>query len=177
MTRADRVLAVLDTSFWVLAYRAEIAANCLDLFDIVVPKAVEQEIVARQEGAAVREYPYATLFRHLRPALRSPTVDITPLRTFGPGEAEAIALAVELKAVLLINERPGLQYARNLGMDVASVPSVIVLLRSQGVISDRAARRKLGLIAPNTAPPIVEEARRALDLLSGGDEARHVPPR
>ena len=177
MTRADRVLAVLDTSFWVLAYRAEIAANCLDLFDIVVPKAVEQEILARQQGAAAREYPYTTLFRHLRPALRSPMVHVTPLRTFGPGEAEAIALAVELKAVLLINERPGLQYARNLGMDVASVPSVIVLLRSQGVISDRAARRKLGLIAANTAPPIVEEARHALDLLSRGDEARHVPPR
>ena len=44
MSRADRVLAVLDTSFWVLAYRAEIAANCLDLFEIVVPKAVEEEI-------------------------------------------------------------------------------------------------------------------------------------
>jgi predicted nucleic acid-binding protein len=169
VTRSDRVLAVLDTSFWVLAYRAEIAANCLDLFDIVVPKAVEEEILAGQQGAAAREYPYTTLFRHLRHALRSPTMDMTPLSIFGPGEAEAIALAVELKAVLLINERRGLQYAQNLGMDVASVPSVIVLLRSQGVISDRAARRKLGLIAPNTAPAIVEEASRVLDLLSRGD--------
>jgi hypothetical protein len=39
-----RVLAVLDTSFWVAAYRAEVAANCLDLFEIVVPHAVEAEI-------------------------------------------------------------------------------------------------------------------------------------
>ena len=101
--------------------------------------------------------------------LRSPTVDVTPLSVFGPGEAEAIALATELNAVLLINERPGLQFARNLGLDVASVPSVIVLLRSQGVISDRAARRKLGLIAPNTAAAIIDEAARALDLLSSGE--------
>jgi predicted nucleic acid-binding protein len=163
--RAERILAVLDTSFWVLAYRAEIAANCLDLFDMVVPKAVEDEILARQPGSAAREYPYATLFRHLRHALRSPTVEVTPLSILGPGEAEAIALAAELEAVLLINERPGLQYARNLGLDVASVPSVIVLLRSQGVISDRAARRKLGLIAANTAPTMIDEAARALDVL------------
>lgn len=169
MTRADRVLAVLDTLFWVLAYRAEIAANCLDLFEIVVPKAVEEEILAGQPGVAAREYPYSTLFRHLKHELRSPTVDVTPLSVFGPGEAEAIALATELNAVLLINERPGLQFARNLGLDVASVPSVIVLLRSQGVISDRAARRKLGLIAPNTAAAIIDEAARALDLLSSGD--------
>jgi predicted nucleic acid-binding protein len=169
VTRADRVLAVLDTSFWVLACRAEIAANCLDLFDIVVPKAVEEELLARQTGVAAREYPYTTLFRHLRHALRPPPVDVKPLSIFGPGEAETIALAVELKAVLLINERPGLQYARNVGLDVASVPTVIVLLRSQGVISDRAARQKLGLIAPNTAPPIVREASRALDVLASGD--------
>ena len=44
--RRDRIPAVLDTSFWVLAYRAEIAANCLDLFDIIVPKAVAVEIMA-----------------------------------------------------------------------------------------------------------------------------------
>lgn len=54
---AARVLAVLDTSFWVLGYRAEIAANCLDLFDIVVPNAVAQEILAGQSGAIGREYP------------------------------------------------------------------------------------------------------------------------
>ena len=61
-----RPLAVLDTSFWTLAYRAEVAANCLDLFQIVVPRAVESEIRAIQADAPRREYPYATLFRHLR---------------------------------------------------------------------------------------------------------------
>ena len=166
---AARVLAVLDTSFWVLAYRAEIAANCLDLFDIVVPNAVTQEILAGQSGAIGREYPYATLFRHLQHQLHTPDVQVTPLGVFGSGEAEAIALAAELKAVLLINERAGLQYARNLGLDVASVPAVIVLLRAQGVISDRAARRKLSLISANTAPTILDEASRALDVLLVSD--------
>jgi hypothetical protein len=70
VTRADRVLAVLDTSFWVLAYRAEIAANCLEQIEITVPRAGEEEILATQPGVAAREYPYTTLFRHLRHALR-----------------------------------------------------------------------------------------------------------
>ena len=165
--RPNRILAVLDTSFWVLAYRAEIAANCLDMFDIVVPKAVAQEIMAGEAGRATREYPYATLFRHLQHELRTSDVEVAPLDIFGPGEAEAIALAAQLGALLLINEQPGIQYARNVGLDVATVPAVIVLLRSQGVIGDRAARRKLGLIAANTAPPIIDEASRTLDALLG----------
>jgi predicted nucleic acid-binding protein len=165
----DRILAVLDTSFWVLAYRAEIAANCLDLFDIIVPTAVAQEIMAGEADIATREYPYATLFRHLQHELRMADVEVTPLGIFGPGEAEAIALAAHLGAVLLINEKPGMHYARTMGVDVATVTAVIVLLRSQGIISDRAARRKLGLIAANTAPPIIEDATHALDALLGAD--------
>jgi predicted nucleic acid-binding protein len=165
----DRPLAVLDTSFWVLAYRAEIAANCLDLFDIVVPRAVAQEILAPQASSPTREYPYATLFRHLQHELRTSDVEVTPLDVFGPGEAEAIALALRLGAVLLINEQPGVHYARNMGLDVATVPAVIVLLRARRVISDSAGRRELALIAANTALPIIEDATRALDALLGAD--------
>lgn len=49
------------------------------------------------------------------------------------------------------------------------MPAVIVLLRAQGVISDRASRRKLSLISANTAPTILDEASRALDVLLGSD--------
>jgi predicted nucleic acid-binding protein len=164
-----RVLAVLETSFWVVAYRAEVAANCLDLFEIVVPRAVEAEILGTQPGVSVREYPYATLFRHLREKLKTLEAEVLPLTSFGPGEAAAIPLAAHLNAVLLINERPGAQYARNIGIDVATVPSIIVLLRARGVIGDRAARRKLALIANNTAPVIMQDALRVLDALSSLD--------
>ena len=161
-----RVLAVLDTSFWVAAYRAEVAANCLDLFQIVVPRAVEAEIRSVEAVAPRREYPYATLFRHLRGQLRDPPPEApAALPRFGPGEAEAIALAGHLSAVLLINERRGAQYAANLGIRVASVPAVIVALRARDVIGERAARRKLALIEPITAREIVEAARRALAAL------------
>jgi predicted nucleic acid-binding protein len=107
--------------------------------------------------------------RHLRDKLRQPEIHVTPLQAFGPGEAEAIALASALGAVLMINERPGAQCARNIGLDVATVPSVIVLLRSRGVISDPAARQKLELIASNTARSVIDHANRAQDALLQGD--------
>ena len=40
-TLAVRIVAVLETWFWIAAYQAEVAANCLDLFDIIIPQAVE----------------------------------------------------------------------------------------------------------------------------------------
>jgi len=163
---AGPILAVLDTSFWVAGYRAEVVANCLDLFDIVVPAAVEAEILAVQASAPQREYPYATLFRQLRHKFhKPPAMTPTPLGRFGPGEAEAIPLALELNAVLLVNERPAAAYAANIGVQIVTVPTVIVALRAQGIISRRAAETKLALIASITSPRIIEEAWHALTSL------------
>ncbi len=125
-------LAVLDTSFWVAAYRAEVAANCLDLFQIMVPAAVEAEIHAVQIDAPRREYPYTTLFRHVRDRMLNPPEGaILRLDRFGAGEAEAIVLAQQHDALLLVNERPAAQYAAGLGIDIVTVPEVIVALRSR----------------------------------------------
>lgn len=88
-----------------------------------------------------------------------------PLPILGAGEAEAIALARRLGAVLLINERRGAQYAANLGIAVITVPAVILALRDQDLISDRAARRKLALIQPITARALIDQALTALDLM------------
>lgn len=102
MTAADlRPLSVLETSFWTSACRAEVAANCLDLFRIVAPHAVETEIRGVQAGTPNREYPYTTLFRHLRGQMLDPPADAPdPLDRFGAGEAEAITVARHLGAVL-----------------------------------------------------------------------------
>lgn len=166
LTERERPRAVLDTSFWVAAYRAEVAANCFDFFDMIVPPAVEEEIVAPQPEHPRREYPYATLFRQLRPRMIDPTENSPPaIALFGPGEASAIALARALPAILLINEQRGAVHARNLGIPIATVPAFVVTLRGLDIISDRAARRKLDLIAPITAQSFLAEARQVLDRL------------
>lgn len=160
----ERVTGVLETSFWTAACRAEVAANCLDLFQIVVPRAVEREI--RHSPDPTREFPYATLFRHLRDRMQDPPADAPPpLSLFGPGEAEAITLAIHLKARLLMNEHRATRFASAQGVRVVSVPAVIVRLCDQETISRRAANRKLDLIEPITNATLIEDARELLDLL------------
>ncbi|MGH2351749.1 MAG: hypothetical protein ACREH3_18870 [Geminicoccales bacterium] len=84
---------------------------------------------------------------------------------FGEGEAEAIALAQHLGIGLLINEHRAATYAVRHGISVVTVPDVIVGLRIRDIISNRAARRKLDLFAPNTAKEVIQEARRVLATL------------
>jgi hypothetical protein len=166
MAAGRRRAAVLETSFWVAACRAEVGPNCLDLYEIVVPRAVEAELRSVPLATPQREYPYATLFRHLRAKMLHPPPHAPPpLPIFGSGEAEALALAEHLRAILLINERRGARYAASLGVQVITVPAVIVALRERDVISDRAAGRKLALIEPITSRDIVADARRALEAL------------
>ena len=85
-------------------------------------------------------------------------------------------MAQKLDAVLLINERPAARYAISLGIDVLAVPSLIVALWSRGIISHRAAHRKLDLIEANTAPEIVTEARLALGPLAPPDPPKADEP-
>ena len=66
---------------------------------------------------------------------------------------------------VLINERRAAQYAAREGLEVVTVPSVIVALRGEDLISDRAARRKLDLIESITARQFATEARHLLDIL------------
>lgn len=161
-----RTPAVIETSFWIAAYRAEVVANCLDLFEMIVPRAVEREIRSTAPSAPKLEYPYATLFRHLRALMADPPQpEPDPLPLFGPGEAAAIPLARQLGVPLLVNERRAASYAVNLALLVVTVPTVVVTLRAEQIISDRAARTKLALIEPITARQIIETAALALDAL------------
>jgi predicted nucleic acid-binding protein len=137
----------------------------LDLFRVVVPQAVADEIAAVDPAFPLREYPYATLFRQLRErmTLLSSVESPAPLPLFGPGEAAALALAQARGVLLLVNERPAAAYAANLGVRVVTIPTVVVRLHLGGVISRRAAHRKLDLIRDITAPGFIEEARRLVD--------------
>ena len=80
-----------------LRYRAEVVANCLDLFQIVVPRAVEAEILAPQTGCPIARVSVRHAFSDTCVARCSiPRQRAPPLDRFGVGEAEAITLAQRL---------------------------------------------------------------------------------
>jgi hypothetical protein len=149
-----------------MAYRAEVAANCLDLYDVVVPRAVDVEIQTNDPLVPRGEFPYATLFRHLRDRMTDPPEpEPAPLRDLGPGEAAAVSVARFLGIALLVNERRARKLAANMGLTVVTVPTTIVVLHHRGVISAQAAWRKLALIKSNTAPELIADASAALAAL------------
>ncbi len=53
----------------------------------------------------------------------------------GPGERQAIALAYDQKALLLIDERLGRETARRLGLSVSGTAGIIILAKRNGFIS------------------------------------------
>lgn len=163
---ASRIRAVVETSFWVSSWRADIAANCLDLFDMIPPRAVQEEIQENDPLFPSGEFPYATLFRHFRDKMTDPpNPEPKPLNLLGRGEAAAIPLAQLLEVPLLVNEAKAKKYATNVGLDVITVPATIVVLFHTGIISNKAAWRKLELLKGNTSPEIIGDAAAALSAL------------
>lgn len=96
------------------------------LFDhILIPNAVAHEV-----SPSVSLPTWVTVFPVSKPFI--PIIQAAPL---GPGETEAISLAFELKAYLLIlDERPGRRLAEELGLMVIGTLGVLVACKKHGHI-------------------------------------------
>ena len=102
--------------------------------EIVIPPAVFHEItvappnspgaVEVRTAAWIRQYP-----------VNNPPLVASLLLELDPGEAEAIACALEVKAkLLLIDERRGRLVAHRLGLSVTGLMGVLLLARKRGLI-------------------------------------------
>lgn len=101
--------------------------------EIIIPPAVFYEIaVAAPNAPGASEVRAASWIRQ-HPVGNSALVASLRL-TLDPGEAEAIACAMELKAeLLLIDERRGRLAAQRLGISVIGLVGVLLLARKRGL--------------------------------------------
>ncbi len=159
--------AVLETSFWVLGHRVDFLTYLFRFFDVYVPTAVREEVLAPDPRYPHRVYGYQEMFRLLEDqsavAIRDP---IQPLRQFHAGEAAAIALALEHAWWLLVNEQRALTFARQQGLKVVTVPEFIVYLYEAELLSARSTQMKLDAIAANTGQRVMRAARGAFRALT-----------
>lgn len=99
---------------------------------VIIPTAVENELNRVESPATVRQWLKA------RPEwlmLRSPK-QVDPRLDLDEGELQAIALAAELKAdLLLMDEKKGRRIAQTLGLAVTGTPGVIKLASVQGLFN------------------------------------------
>jgi predicted nucleic acid-binding protein len=165
-----RPQAVLDTSFWTVGFKAGLLGYAMGAFRIVVPSAVEAEIRTIDVRYPRRLYPDTALFDQVRGQFESsPNPEPAPLDRFGAGEAGAIALSRSIGALLLINDRRPAEFARNLGLAVVSCPGMVVVARSQDLVSAHMAQAMLRMCAQHgTSPSIIQEASLLLAAFETG---------
>lgn len=130
----------MDTSFWINLFRVGLAETLLEYFNIYVGQAVCQEI----------EYPFqdfnmvsddALLFQKWREEKRIQVEEVAAaLGAFHGGEAQAIQLAVEKKAALLIDDSYPYFYAKERGIPVVGTPDYTVFLCAEGRLTPQRAR-------------------------------------
>jgi uncharacterized protein len=104
--------------------------------EIRIPIAVQFELDQVSHGAALKEIQQAFQDGWIKPqALREGKIARLLATTLDPGEAEAIALALELPAdLILLDERDGRKAAERAGLRVAGVLGVLLRAKSEGQI-------------------------------------------
>lgn len=161
-----RPSAVIDTSFWSAAFQAQLIGYVLRMFDVIVPPAVEQEILTPNRKSPLLLYPQQAVFQQLRGLMSSAPGDVPQVvGSFGAGERDAISTALHLQTTLLINDRDPARYAQALQIPVLYVPDFVVLIRTQGLITHARARSMIDLAGRMTAPPVVTTGLLLLDEL------------
>lgn len=101
---------------------------------VVIPQAVYDEIVIEGAGQAGAEEVEQSEWIEVRPVANRPLVKSLE-SDLDIGEAEAVVLAVELKAdLLLIDERKGRAVANRLGVNYIGLLGVLVQAKHNGLI-------------------------------------------
>ena len=104
--------------------------------EVVVPPAVDKEIRALEQlGKDIREYRNAKWIKILTP---SDLQKVNRLRNrLDKGEAQAIALALEINCdLLLMDERIGTSIARDEGLKTVGLVGVLIKAKQQQIVND-----------------------------------------
>jgi|ERR1035437_137179 predicted nucleic acid-binding protein len=107
---------------------------CHDLYgSVIVPEAVQKELRVPTTTCPAIEITDFPGFEMRTPHASGPALGIPP--DLDAGETEAIALAMELHAdLLLMDERKGTQAARHLGLATIGVFGVLLEAKRKGLI-------------------------------------------
>jgi len=102
---------------------------------IVIPRAVYEELLDKRAGKTVITAVQAAIWLEIQPVQSQELINELCNRV-NLGEAEAIALAIEVGATrLLIDERLGRQAATNLGLKITGVLGLLLLAKRQNLVT------------------------------------------
>ena len=159
--------ASLGSSFWNVGSKIGVNQYLFDFFKVHFCQAVKEEIITTDPQVTPVVYPQAMLFKVFESDGRLHSAEpSSSLDNFGKGEAGAIALALERKWVLLVNDRRPLVYARSLGVECVSVPQFCAMLYATEKITLPAAQGYLRRLATTTSAQLLDEAGRVIQSIA-----------
>ena len=125
-----RTSAVVDTGSLIILHQIRLLSLLRNLYGrLFIPEAVRDELAKGPSGQAI----LASGLVEVRPVSDRGAVEI--LRAFlDGGEAEAIQLARELQATIIIDERRGRRIAKSLGLKVRGTLGILLELKRKGSI-------------------------------------------
>jgi len=123
---------VLDSSFWINAFRANLINFVADDFVLYAPSAVVDEVehfISSTESPSDSGATFKEWRENGQIQLKEPTASVD---WFHPGENAAIALAIEQRYQLLLDDNPPYHRAKEHGLQVVSTADYIAALYTQG---------------------------------------------
>jgi len=125
-----RKSVVFDTGPLIILYQIGLLPPLRSLYErLFIPEAVRDELLKGPSGQDI----LASGLVEVKPVSDIGSVEI--LRAFlDEGEAEAIQLARELQATIIIDERRGRRAAKSLGLKVRGTLGILLELKRRGLI-------------------------------------------
>ena len=138
------MIVIADSTPLIALSRVDRLGLLKEVFDeVTVPDAVWRELTERGDWRAGASEITAASWLIRRSVTRVDLVQALTL-TLGQGEAEAIVLAQEVHAdVLLMDEKRGRAAAEHLGLRVTGLIGVLIEAKRRGLVEDAAALAEL----------------------------------
>jgi uncharacterized protein len=131
------VSIVSDTGPLVALAKVDALPLLAPLFtEVLIPTAVHGELMAKSGPEAARLQAALGNFIRVAPVPAIPPEIQAATLNLGPGEREAMALAQNTAALLLIDERAGRRVARQLGLKIAGTVQVLLEAKRAGLIPE-----------------------------------------
>jgi predicted nucleic acid-binding protein len=167
------MIVVSDTSpinYLILIRQIDVLAALFER--IIIPRAVVSELLAAKAPAPVKDWVLQPPAWFVAQDISVPTA--SSLNRLGAGEAEAITLALESGAgLLLIDEREGREAATQRGLKVTGTLGILDLAEKQGLVDFKTAVASLMQTTFRASKPLIEsilEQRPGVDEVSDKDE-------
>jgi len=124
-------MIVSDTGPLAVLFKANLLFILKEVHEeVLVPRAVERELRRKTEGDVIfRNYPWIKV-------VEVENIDLVEVLMLmvDEGEAEAIALALDSGARILIDEKRGRKGARKLGLEIRGTIGLFVEAKKKGVV-------------------------------------------